>query len=128
MSLQVYAQIEVFINGSKLAEEAQVSLERNANASPVYTVTKGFAGIGAAGQFMSIKITNAVPSAAFELNPGAFMGMTSGGALQIVEVTLFGAGQSLTSKGFFMTDNFSHAVNTESKLEMTIMTEPADWK
>ena len=128
MALQLYSQCEVFINGSKLAEEAQVSIERNTSAQVVNTVAKGFAGVAQGAQVMNIKITNAVPSAAFELNPGPFMGMVSGGAMQVMELTLFAAGQTLTAKGFVMSDSFSHAVNTESKLEMTIMCEPADWK
>ena len=128
MALQLYTQAEVFINGSKLAEEAQVSVERNTNAQVVNTVAKGFAGLATGAPVMNIKITNAVPAASFELNPGAFMGMPSGGGLQVIEITLFGAGQTLTAKGFVMSDNLSHAVNTESKLEMSIIAEPADWK
>lgn len=128
MALSLYTQAEVFINGSKLAEEAQVSVERNTNAQVVNTVAKGFAGLATGAPVMNIKITNAVPALAFELNPGTFMGMPSGGSLQIVEVTIFAAGQTLTSKGFVMSDNFSHAVNTESKLEMSLMCEPSDWK
>ena len=128
MALSLYAQAEVFINGSKLAEEAQVSVERNTNAQVVNTVAKGFAGLATGAPVMNIKITNAVPAVAFELNPGAFMGMPSGGSLQVIELTIFAAGQTLTAKGFVLNDNFSHAVNTESKLEMSLMCEPADWK
>ena len=128
MALSLYTQAEVFINGSKLAEEAQVSVERNTNAQVVNTVAKGYAGLAPGAPVMNIKITNAVPALAFELNHGAFMGMTSGGGLQVLEVTIFAAGQTLTAKGFAMSDNFSHAVNTESKLEISLMCEPADWK
>lgn len=128
MALQLYSQCEVFLNGSKLAEEAQVSIERNTSAQVVNTVAKGFAGVSQGAQAMHVKITNAVPAVAFEINPGTFMGMISGGSMQVVELTLFAAGQTLTAKGFVMNDSFSHAVNTESKLDFALICEPADWK
>ena len=128
MSLQLYSQIEIFVNGSKLAEEAQISIERNTNAQVVNTVAKGFAGMAPGAAIMTIRVTNAVPSAGFEMNPGNFMGMSSGGALGVVELTFFAASQTLTTKGFITTDSLSHSVGAESKIEFTAMCEPADWR
>lgn len=128
MALQLYSQAEVYINGAKLAEEAQVTISRRTNAQAVNTVAKGFAGVSPGAAVIEFKMTNAVPAATFEVNPGQFMGLSSGGSLQVVEITAFAAGQTLTTKGFIMDDNFSHAVNSEARLEFTAMCEPADWK
>jgi hypothetical protein len=123
MALQVYSQAEIYINGAKLAEEAQVSVNRRSNAQPVNTVAKGYAGDSPGAAMTEIKVTNAVPSAAFELNPGPFILN-----LQVCEITIYAAGLTLTQKGFIYEDNFSHAVNSEARLEFSARCEPADWK
>jgi hypothetical protein len=128
MALQLYSQCEVFANGSKLAEEASVTIDRRTNAQVVNTVAKGFAGESPGAAHIQIKVTNAVPAAAFEVNPGQFMGLKSGSALQVVEFTFYAAGLTLTTKGFVDTDNFAHAVNSEAKLEFAATCEPADWR
>ena len=128
MALQLYSQVEVYLNGTKMAEEAQVSIGRRTNAQPVNTVAKGYAGESPGAAIMEVKITSAVPAAAFEVNPGQFMGLVSASALVPVEITLFAAGSTLTSKGFVYEDNLSHAVNSEAKIEMSARLEPADWK
>lgn len=127
MALQLYSMVEVYLNGTKMAEEAQVSISRRTNAQPVNTVAKGYAGESPGAAIMEIKITEAVPAAAFEVNPGQFMGLVASSALQPVELTLFCAGKTLTTKGFIYEDSLSHAVNSEAKLEMSARTEPADW-
>lgn len=128
MALQLYSQAEIYLNGTKLAEEAQVSISRRTNAQPVNTVAKGYAGESPGAAIMEIKVTSAIPAAAFEVNPGQFMGLISASALQGIEITIFAAGQTLTAKGFIYEDNLSHAVNSEAKLEFSARTEPADWK
>ena len=128
MALQQYSLIDVYVNGGKLAEEASVTINRRTNAQNVNTVAKGFAGQSPGAAIIEIKVTNAVPAATFELNPGQFMGLTGGSALGVVEITLFAAGQTLTTKGFITDDNFSHAVNSEAKLEFSAICSPADWK
>ena len=127
MALQLYSMVEVYLNGAKLAEEAQVSISRRTNAQPVNTVAKGYAGESPGAAIMEIKITEAVPAAAFEVNPGQFMGLVSASAITPVELTLFCAGKTLTTKGFIYEDSLSHAVNSEAKIEMSARTEPADW-
>ena len=128
MALQQYSQAEIYLNGGKLAEEASVTVSRRTNAQNVNTVAKGFAGQSPGAAIIEIKVTNAVPAAAFEVNPGQFMAMTNGSALAVVEISIFAAGQTLTTKGFITDDNFSHAVNSEAKLEFSATCQPADWK
>ena len=126
--LGTYSQAEVYINGGKLAEEASVTVSRRTNAQNVNTVAKGFAGQSPGAAIIEIKVSNAVPAASFELNPGQFMAMSNGSALGVVEVTIFAAGVTLTTKGFITDDNFSHAVNSEAKLEFSVVCSPADWR
>jgi len=136
-SIQIYSQAEVYINGSKLAEEASVTVTRNTSAQKQYTLARGFAGMVAGPSDIEIKVTNAVPSAKFEINPGSFMGMgpntdtnrggsSVGGLLQL-EVTIYAASSALHTRGFLVSDNFSHAVNAASSLEFSLVCDPADW-
>lgn len=122
MALQLYTLGEVYVNGAKLAEEAQMSISRKTNSQAVLTVARGYSGESPGAAMTDISITNAVPAAAFELNPGSFMGQ-----LKVVEFTCFAAGQTLSFKGFIIEDNFSHAVNSEAKLEFKARGEFSDW-
>ena len=65
-----------------------------------------------------------LPSADFELNPGKFMKK-----LQEVEIGILGpGGKQLTARGFIISDNFQHAVNSESSLEMSFRGKMKDWE
>lgn len=121
--LQLYTKAVVYMNGGLLSEESEISVKRSTNAQVVETVAKGFAGLSPGAARAEIDITNAVPSADFELNPGQFMLQ-----LQVVEVTVFAAGRTFTSKSFVLSDNFTHAVNTSSKLSMNLIGQFEDWQ
>lgn len=122
-NLQLYTAANVYINGSLLAEEASVTVARSTNSQQVITVAKGYAGESPGAPMTDITVENAVPAADFEVNPGKFMA-----ELKVVEFTVFAAGNTLTFKGFIITDNFSHAANTESKLSFTARGSFADWE
>ena len=136
-SIQLYSNAEVYINGSKLVEEANVSVSRHTNAQKQYTLARGFAGMVTGCSEIEIKVTNAVPSAKFELNPGSFMGMSPNtdtsrgggvfGGLRPLEVTIYAASSQLHTRGFMTSDNFNHAVNAASTLEFALVCDPADW-
>jgi hypothetical protein len=101
----------VYLNGAKMLEETSVKISRDTKAQVIETVARGFAGVSPGARMMTVSVEAAVPSADFEVNPGKFMT-----GLQVVELTIFAAGRTLTSKGFFLSDNFSHATNSPSGL------------
>lgn len=121
-NLQLYTNASVYVNGGLLAEEASVQVSRATNSQQVITVAKGYAGESPGAAMCEITVESAVPADDFELNPGKFMGEN-----QIVEFTVFAAGNTLTFKGFIISDNFSHAANTESKLSFQARGSFADW-
>ena len=123
MALQLYTLVTCYVDGAMLAEEARVTIDRETNAQNVLTVAKGFAGLSPGAAMMMITIESAIPAAAFELNPGFKMKN-----LVVTEFTFAAAGSVLTTKGFIVSDNLAHAVNSESKLDMKIVAEMADWK
>ena len=123
MSTQLYSLCEVYLNGSKLAEEASVKLTRDSKAQQVDTVARGFAGLSPGAKMMSITVDNAVPAAAFEVDPSRYIG-----TLEVVELTLYAAGKTLTTKGFIISDNFSHAVNSASSLSFDFIGDFANWE
>ena len=131
MALQQYSGAEVYFNGLKLMEEAQVSISRNTHASKIATLARGFAGIIDGASDMEINVSNAVPGVGFELNPGAFMNLKKekgdGGGIPRFEITIIAAGRTLTTVGQIMSDNFDHAVNSASKLDFVAVCDPADW-
>jgi hypothetical protein len=123
MALQLYTLGEIYVNGSKLAEEASLTVNRKTNSQIVLTVAKGYAGESPGAAMCEIDVVNAVPAAAFEMDPGDFMN-----GLKVVEFTFFVASKTLTFKGFIIDDNFSHAVNSEAKLTFKARGEFGLWK
>ena len=121
-NLQLYSKATITINGLLLTEEGSVTVQRLTGAQEVDTVAKGFAGVSPGAPRLKITLENAVPAADFELNPGPYMKL-----LEEVEVSVFAGGRTLTTKGFVMEDNFSHATSTPSKLTMNITAQWADW-
>lgn len=106
---QLYSLAFVTVNGKLLTEEADVTVNRNTGAQPVNTVAKGFAGVSQGAATVEIDVTNAVPSADFELDAGPFME-----SLQDVEIGVIVAGKQMIAKGFILSDTFAHGVGKES--------------
>lgn len=121
-NLQQYSKAVVYINSSVLSEEASVTIRRTSGSQPVKTVAKGYAGESPGSPMTEITISNAVPAADFELDPGQFINLVSE-----VEISIFAAGRTMTVKGFIIDDNFSHAVDSEAKLEFNFRGGPAEW-
>lgn len=123
MSTQLYTLCEVYIDGSKLTEETSVKLTVTSKAQVVETVARGFAGLSPGAKMISISIENAAPSATFEYDPSLAVS-----ELRVVELTLFAAGKTLTSKGFLTDYEFGHSVNSPSSLSMSFTGEYAAWE
>jgi hypothetical protein len=130
----LYTRVSVYINGNLLSQEASVKLTRSAGLLPVHTTQLGFAGVTQGSPELHIEIDEMIPVAGFELNSdtGQFQGGgpqgTPGSAPQVVTLTLkLDSGQTLTSDGFIMGDSLSHAVNAETKMNLTFMGEWSDW-
>src|SRR5690349_15134031 len=121
-NLELYSKAQVYIDGQLLAEEASVSVKRTTAAQVVKTVAKGFAGVSQGAAMIEVSVENAVPSTDFELNPQKYM--TN---LDVAELTIYAADSTLTSKGFILSDNFSHAVDTQSKLSFEFTGQYAEW-
>jgi hypothetical protein len=122
-NFQLYTQAFVYINSSLLAEEAEVRIARTTNAQDVLTVAKGLAGQSPGAGMTTISVTNAVPAADFEFDPGQFMN-----TLEPVEITVQAAGKTMTIKGFIPEDGFSHSVNAESRLEFSVKGNFGVWE
>jgi hypothetical protein len=136
MATNLYAIGEIFVasgNGfaKMLAQEGQMSFSRKTNSQAVLTTILGYAGESPGAPMCEVEITNAVPSAGFELDPGDFMGSTGDSSttgLSVVTFTLFVANKVLAFKGFIIEDSFSHAVNSEAKLQFKARGEFALWR
>jgi hypothetical protein len=122
-NLETYTKATVYLNSSVLSEEASVTIKRMSGAQPVKTTAKGFSGMSPGAPMMTVSVSNAVPSADFELDPGKMIK-----DLEVVEITIFAANRTLTSKGFILDDNFSHAVETASKLDFEFTGQFAEWE
>lgn len=122
MALQIYTLVSCYIDGSGLLEEGSITIDVSSNAQPVNTVGKGFAGMSPGAATVAVSIDSAIPAAGFEFNPGDYTR-----TLKIVEFTAFAAGKTMTTKGFLTDYSLTHAVNSESKLSMKLMCEPASF-
>ena len=115
-NVQLYTRALVTVDGSLLTEEANVTVTRNSGSQAVMTVSKGYAGESPGSGTVEIDVSSAVPAADFEFDPGEKMfGNES------VEISVVAAGKTLTAVGFIISDNFKHAVNSESMLEFKFM-------
>jgi len=107
-----YTRALITVNGNLLAEEASVTVTQNSGAQVVNTVAKGFAGVSPGAGNTEIDVDSAVPARGFEFDPT--QPMYNNEPVE-VGVTL-SDGSTLTVKGFIMSQNFKHAVNSESML------------
>lgn len=122
-NLQQYSKAIIYVNSNVLSEEASVTIKRSSNSQPVKTTAKGYAGESPGAAMTEITVTNAVPAIDFEFNPGIFIN-----ELDNVELTIFAAGRTLTVIGSIIDDNFSHAVDSEAKLEFSFRGGPSNWQ
>lgn len=121
-NLQKYTKAIISVNGTVLSQESSVTVKRTSNSQAVKTVALGYAGESDGAVMTEITISNAVPSVDFELDPGQFINL-----VEEVEISIFAAGRTMTVSGFIIDDNFSHAVDTESKLEFNFRGGPSVW-
>lgn len=121
-NLQKYTNAIISWNGVTLSQESSVTIKRTSNSQAVKTVALGYAGESPGAAMTEITVSSAVPSADFELDPGQFINAVEQG-----ELSVFAAGRTLTVQGFIIDDNFSHAVDTESKLEFNFRGGPSFW-
>lgn len=119
-NLQQYSRAIVYINSSVLSEEASVTVKRSSGSQPVKTVAKGYAGESPGSPMTEITVSNAVPAIGFEFDPGQFINL-----VEVVEISIVTADSTLTVKGSIIDDNFSHAVDSEAKLEFNFRGGPA---
>ncbi len=111
MSAQLYTLAFVTVAGKLLTEHTEAQVNRSTNSQQVATVAKGYAGESPGAPMVEIDVTNAVPAADFEMDPGPYMAN-----LDVVEIGVLVAGKQLIASGFIISDSFSSGVNTESKL------------
>lgn len=123
MAVSKYTKALVYVNGALLAEESSVTVKRTSGKNAVKTVAKGLAGFSQGAPMTDISVSNAVPSADFELNPGKFINNNDN-----VEITVVAAGRTLTCVGAILDDNFQHAVDSEGKLDFNFQGGPSDWQ
>jgi len=121
---QTYTKATIYLNSNQLTQETSVTIKRESGSQPVKTVALGYAGESPGSGMTMISVSNAVPTADFEVNPGLFFVKAD----IPVEISIFAAGKTLTVKGSIFSDNFSHAVDGASKLDFEFRGGPADWE
>jgi len=112
----------VYVNGKQLTLETSLTVKRTSGSQPVKTVALGYAGESPGSAMCEITVENAVRSDDFEVDPGSFIQ-----DLSVVELTIFAAGKTATTKGCIYEDNFSHAVDTASKLAFSFRGRYPTW-
>lgn len=120
---QLYTLAYCTVAGALLTEHASLTVNRATNSQAVNTVAKGYAGESPGAAMVDIQVTNAVPSADFEMNPGPYMK-----SLEAVEIGVICAGKQLVAKGFIISDSFKHGVNAEATLDFSFRGGFADFE
>lgn len=121
---QKYTRALVLADGALLAEMSDVTITRNSGAQPVHTTAKGLAGFSPGSQETTISVSNGVPAADMELDPGAYMKFG-----KVITLTVqLDSGKSLKCKGQVMQDSFSHSVNSPASLKFEFHGGPSSWE
>ena len=120
---KLYTTANVYVNGSLLLEEAAVTIDRVAESTSIYTLGKGYAGEASGAPMLEMSVDNAIPSTNFELDSGKFLG-----PMQKVNFAVSAGDKTIQFDGFIIADNFSHAVNSSSKLSFKAKGFFADWE
>lgn len=120
---QLYSLVYCTVGGALLTEEVSVELRRITNAQVINTIQSGFAGMSQGAAFCSIDVKNAVPSVAFELDPGPFMRN-----LGTVEMMLFAASVVAVTKGYIVEDTLVHGVDSPSGLSFKFIGRMPQWE
>lgn len=114
---QLYTLTYVTVDGMLLTEHADMTLTRNGNGQPVRTMVRGLAGQSPGAADCTIDVTNAVPAADFEFDPGDAIADN-----KVVEIGVIGpGGKSGISKGFIQSDTFRQGVGNEATLAFRFM-------
>lgn len=109
---QIYTLAYVTVEGRLLTQHAEMTMTRNGNANEVMTVALGWAGVSPGSPSCEIDVTNAVPAADFEFDPGDAISEN-----KLVEIGVVGpGGKTATSKGFILSDTFTHGVGKEANM------------
>jgi hypothetical protein len=123
MALEQYTLALIELDGLLLTEEADVAVDRDTRSQEQNTVAKEYAGESPGAKIMRIDVTNAVPAADFELNPGPYQAIG-----KLARIKIFAAGRTLKTQGFIISDNFRHGVNKEATLMFHMRASWADWQ
>lgn len=121
--LQIYAVMNVVIDGTLLSEHAQASVRRQSGSNPVHTMAKGYAGETPGSKMIEFDVTNAVPAADFELDAGDWMI-----ANKPVEFGVLVAGRQIRFMGFIISDTLRQGVNQEATYEFTARGQFAEYE
>lgn len=121
--LQLYAIMNVVVDGTLLSEHAQASVRRNTGSNPVHTMVKGYAGESPGSKIIEMDVTNAIPAADFELDVGDWMV-----ANKPCEFGVLVAGRQLRFMGFIINDSLRQGVNQEATYEFTVRGQFAEYE
>jgi len=125
MALVQYARAAINVDGIPLFEEASVTISRTTNSQAVSTVHWGYNGETPGAPMCELSVDNAVPSSYIEFDPGKYMLSLGAGSDQapggtgikfIIDIP---GGPTMQFDGFIVSDNFSHAINSSSKITFT---------
>lgn len=123
-ALQLYSLLYLTVKGKLLTETGSLRINRDTKASEVNTLAKGFAGVTPGPGTTSLQVTNAVPFADFELNPGQYMSTYTP-----AEIGVLGpGGKQLTVDCFILSDDLSAAAGSSTEQSFNLIGPFADWQ
>lgn len=117
--LNRYAKFWVTYNGALITQEASVQFSHDPGLQRVDTVALGLAGVSQGSASMGMTVDSKVPQAGFELTTLTQDALNA----NIVDLGIIhpGSGKQLTAKGFIMSSNGGHAVNSEATISFTFL-------
>ncbi len=123
MAQERYTGIGFDVRGQRTLQSMEVTIDRDTNAIEQHTLALGLAGFSPGVPKMTVQVTNGIPSAGIEYDPGADMR-----ALTPVPFTAHIDGQFMTFKGTVIKDSTKKGTDSAATLAFTVVADLADWQ
>lgn len=128
MDMALYTQVSIYTkSGGLLAEAESIEVHADSKAVVVDTIEEGFAGVILGPRKLRFVVRNAVPDAAFEMDPNKqYKKLEKKGEFE--ELTIFAGSTTLMSAVFITNWSLAYQVNGKASLSFEAVGRWSDWE
>lgn len=122
-----YTRVTVSWNGQILFQESSLSMTQASHASMAKSVLLGFAGMTVGAGDITGKITNIVPSSAFEMDATPFINGVISGKITFTRGDPSTTIWTLTTNAWLTSSTLGHSTDANTSYEFDFVGQPSQW-